>query len=141
MEVLSGREESVSEVPEFVLFEVLGAEAFSIVDLIAEDKRVILVDELSSLTKYLHISRRPAEALPVEGVPLGQEQSLLFAQLPQLIPPNIVLLLRRQGHLNHNLILLLVTLEDDPIGEPLVVDMRDLLLLRRQLLGFCQSHR
>lgn len=46
MEVLGCREEGVSEVPEFVLFEVFGGEALSIVDLVAEDKRVVLVDQL-----------------------------------------------------------------------------------------------
>ena len=46
MEVLSCREEGVSEVPEFVLFEVFGAEALSIVDLVTEDKWIVLVDQL-----------------------------------------------------------------------------------------------
>lgn len=41
------REQGQCKIPQFILFEVFGAEALSIVDLIAEDKGIILEDNLN----------------------------------------------------------------------------------------------
>ena len=78
---------------------------------------------------YLNYSRHSTKTFLLEVVLFGKEKAFVLSHFFEFVDPCLVVLLVRNGHFDEDRFFFGSVFDDGPVGEDLVIDFRELIIL------------